>query len=121
MYFPGVPWTSRRDFADAVATAGTFVTIENLGGTPEELVAARSPIARNVQLIVRDGLGGRQTVVSELTVPAHGTLTLSPVTDDVVLQDPVPFEGSRAVPLTLVFRNAGQITVDAPVTVPGTP
>lgn len=59
------------------------------------------------------------TAVSALTVPAHGTLTLSPVADDVVLQDPAPFESQAEVPLTLVFRHVGQVTIAAPVTLPG--
>jgi hypothetical protein len=33
----------------------------------------------------------------------------------------VPFEPDGDVPLILVFRHAGQITLDAPVTPPGTP
>jgi P-type Cu+ transporter len=107
--------------ADSIRTAGTFLTISNPGGSADELVAVRSPLARDVSLVTRDGLGGRQTAVGDLTVPAHGTLTLSPVADDAVLQDPVAFEGRPTVPLTLVFRDAGPITINAPVTVPGTP
>jgi len=107
--------------SDAISTAGTFLTIRNLGGAADELIAVRTPIAKDVTLDARDGLGSKETTVSGLTVPAHGTLTLSPVTDDAVLHDPVPFESRQAVALTLTFRNAGQITIDAPVTVPGTP
>jgi P-type Cu+ transporter len=107
--------------SDSIATAGTFLTISNLGGTADELIAVRSPVSRNVTLSTRTGLGAQPTVVVELTVPAHGTLTLSPVADDAVLHDPVPFEGRQTVQLTLVFRQAGQITIDAPVTIPGTP
>ncbi len=107
--------------ADSIRTAGTFLTISNPGGSADELIAVRSPMARDVTLVTRDGLGGRQTTVSDLTIPAHGTLTLSPVADDVVLQDPLAFEGGPTVPLTLVFRDAGPVTIDAPVTVPGTP
>ena len=39
----------------------------------------------------------------------------------LLVERPVPFENRRTVPLTLVFRNAGQITVDATVTAPFTP
>ena len=41
--------------AAAVPTATTFVTIKNLSGTPDELVAARSPLARRVELRHRGG------------------------------------------------------------------
>lgn len=104
-----------RGFTAAIAarakTAGTYVTIENLTGTPDELISVSSPDARQVVLTSSTGL----------VVPAHGTLVLSPLGHDAVLVDPVPFESRGSVPLTLVFRNAGQITVNATVTAPGTP
>ena len=107
--------------AAAVGTATTFLTIKNLTGTPDELVAARSPIAGRVILTGRSGPAAPRTVIADLVVPAHGTLTLSPFGDDLVLQNPAPFETSTAVPLTLTFRHAGTVTIDAPVTAPGTP
>jgi copper(I)-binding protein len=107
--------------ADAIHEADTYLTIRNLSGTPDELIAVRSPLATNITLSTRDGLGAAVTAVSALTVPAHGTLTLSPLTDDVVLDNPAPFEDQGSVPLTLVFRDAGEITIEAPVTAPDTP
>ena len=70
---------------------------------------------------MRDGLGGPRVVVSDLAIPAHGTLTLSPFGDDVVLRDPAPFETAPGVPLILTFRHAGTVTLEATVTAPGTP
>jgi copper(I)-binding protein len=102
--------------AATIHTANTYLTIKNLTGTADELIAVRSPIAKSATFIVRASVGGKQTTVSDFTVPAHGTLTLSPFADDVILQNPQPYENSRSVPLTLVFRNAGQITIDASVT-----
>jgi copper(I)-binding protein len=72
-------------------------------------------------LFISDGLAGQRRPVAELTVPGHGTLTLSPLTDDVVLENPARFEDRGSVPLTLIFRSAGQITINVPVTGPGTP
>ena len=108
----------------AAASAGaarTYLAIRNLTGTPDELIAVRSPIARQIVLVDRSSPASPPVTVHALTIPASGILTLSPLTDDVVLEDPVPFEGSARVPLTLVFRHAGQITIEAPVTGPGTP
>ncbi|MGO8893990.1 MAG: copper chaperone PCu(A)C [Streptosporangiaceae bacterium] len=108
----------------AAASAGaatTFLTIRNLSGTADQLVAVRSPIARHVVLTVRNGLAGPRIVVSDLAIPAHGTLILSPFGDDVVLQDPAPFETTSSVPLILTFRHAGTVTLEATVTAPGTP
>jgi copper(I)-binding protein len=70
---------------------------------------------------VRNALAGPRVVVGDLAIPAHGTLTLSPFGDDVVLQDPAPFETSSSVPLILTFRHAGTVTIEATVTAPGTP
>ena len=107
--------------AAAVGSATTFLTIRNLSGTPDELAAVRSPIARHVVLTVRSGPAGPRVVVSDLAIPAHGTVTLSPFGDDVVLRDPAAFEASQSVPLILTFRHAGTVTVEAAVTAPGTP
>ena len=107
--------------AAAVHTATTFLTIKNLSGTADELIAASSPVTGRVILTGRSGTAGPRTVIADLVVPAHGTLILSPFGDDLVLQDPVAFETRTTVPLTLTFRQAGTVTIDAPVTAPGTP
>lgn len=97
--------------AHATGAARTFLVIRNLGSTPDELIAVRSPIASHIVLTRGGGF----------TIPGDGTLSLSPFGADVVLDDPVPFEDRQQVPLTLVFRHAGQVTIEAPVTAPGTP
>jgi copper(I)-binding protein len=107
--------------AAAVGPATTFLTIRNLSGTPDELVGVRSPIAARVVLTERTSLSGPRILVRGLAIPAYGTLTLSPFGDDVVLQHPAPFETASTVPLTLTFRHAGTVIIDATVTAPGTP
>jgi copper(I)-binding protein len=102
--------------AAALPTATTFLTIKNLSGTPDELVAARTPLARSVVLRQRGPAQG-----GPLVIPAHGTLTLTPLGEDLVLQHPSPYESRATVPLTLTFRHSGTVTIDAPVTGPGTP
>ena len=107
--------------ANAVPTATTFLSFRNLSGSPDELIAASSPFARHVILTQRTGLAGPRTQVSALVIPAHGTLTLAPIGADLVLQQPSPYESRPTVPLTLTFRHAGTVTIDATVTGPGTP
>lgn len=107
--------------AAKVGTANTFITIHNLSGTADELIAVRSPLARRVVLTERSGPSAPRTVITSLVVPPHGTLTLSPFGDDVVLQSPSPFESLRTVPLILTFRHAGTVTIQASVTAPGAP
>ena len=105
----------------AAGAALTYLTIRNLTGTPDELIAVASPIASRTVLTVRAGPAAARTVVRDLVIPAYGTLALSPFGDDVVLRDPVPYETLGTVPLTLTFRNSGSVTIDAAVTAPGTP
>jgi copper(I)-binding protein len=107
--------------AAAAGAATTFLTIRNLSGTPDELIAVRSPLARHAELTARSGPAAPRIAVSGIAIPAHGTLTLTPFGDDVVLQDPAPFETRQSVPLTLTFRHAGTVTIEAAVTAPGTP
>jgi len=107
--------------ADAAGAAYTYLVIRNLSGTPDELLAVRTPVASRVLLTDRTGLAGQRVTVPGLAIPGNGTLALSPLAADVVLENPSPFEATRDVPLTLVFRNAGTVTIEAPVTPPGTP
>ncbi len=79
-----------------------------------------TPIASRV-IFTQGGLAAHQIQVAGLSVPAAGTLSLSPFTGGLLIEHPVPFENRRTVPLTLVFRHAGQLTVDAEVTAPFTP
>ena len=107
--------------AAATGSAPIFLAIRNLGDSPDELVAVRTPVARRAVLILRDGLTGKPVTVPALTIPADGFLSLTPLGSDVVLEQPAAFESSRQVRLTLVFRHAGSVTIEAPVTAPGTP
>jgi copper(I)-binding protein len=112
-----------RGFTPQTATgaATTFMTIRNLTGTPDELLSVTSPVASRVVLTQRTGPAAPETVVSDLVIPAQAALILSPFGDDIVLQNPASYEYQTTVPLTLTFRHAGTVTVDAAVTLPETP
>ncbi len=116
-----VPMRSYPAAAAPSGPAGTFLTIRNPTGQPDELLSVRSPVARHVVLRHGGGPGNPGSVVAELTIPARRTVTLTPFGEDLVLTDPARFEGDGTVPLTFTFRHAGQVTVDAAVTAPGTP
>lgn len=103
----------------AVESVPAYLVIRNLSGTPDQLVAVRTPIARRAVFTERTGPAAKPATVPALTVPANGTLTLSPLGSDVILEHPGAYESSAEVPLTLVFRHAGTITIEAPVTAPG--
>ena len=107
--------------ASTIHQAPTYRTIRNLSGRPDELLSASTPIARHVILTGPPGPRGARPTVAGLPIPAHGSITLSPLSDDVVLVDPARYESDMTVPLTLVFRHAGRVQVDAAVSAPGSP
>ncbi|MGH3395309.1 MAG: copper chaperone PCu(A)C [Streptosporangiaceae bacterium] len=103
-----IPMTSFVSPASHSLSARTYLTIRNLSGSPDELTGARTPAARRVTL-------------PPVAIPAHGTVTLTPFGADLTLIGPRRLRYGAHVPLTLVFRHAGRITVQATVTAPGTP
>ena len=107
--------------ASAIHQAPTYLTLRNLGGQPDELLSVRTPVARHVVLTGPPGPHGTRPIVAGLAIPAHGSITLSPLSDDVVLLNPAPYESDMTIPLTLVFRHAGRVQVDATVSAPGAP
>jgi copper(I)-binding protein len=60
-------------------------------------------------------------VVTGLGIPAHGTVTLTPSGDDAVLVGGPLLLAGQQVTLTLTFRRAGRVVIEAAVTVPGPP
>jgi copper(I)-binding protein len=101
--------------------ADCYLTIVNLTGTPDVLTAVSSPVARRVILTRHPGAGPAEPLTAGLAIPAHRTITLSPSGDDVVLIGGPLLLAGQQVPLTLTFRQAGRITVEATVTIPGAP
>jgi copper(I)-binding protein len=111
-------------FTASGASAGratTYLTISNLTGSPDELLSARSPVSSRVVLTRQAAAAGSGPALPGLAIPAHGTVTLSPFGDDVVFLHPAPLQVGQLVPLTLTFRQAGRVTVEATVTPPGAP
>jgi copper(I)-binding protein len=99
--------------------APCYLTIHNSSGRPDVLTAVSSPVARRVVLTAPAGAG--RVVVTGLRIPAHGTVTLTPSGDDaVVVGGPLLLAGQQ-VTLTLTFRRAGRVVIEAAVTVPGPP
>ena len=105
-----VPMTSFTSRAGELSSAHTYLTIRNLAGAADELTGGASPAARRVTL-----------TTGPVTIPAHGVVTLSPFGADVTLAGVRHLLDGQHVSLTLIFRHAGPITVEAAVTAPGTP
>ena len=96
------------------------MVLENTGGTDDRLVSASAPIAARVELHTHldDGNGVMQMreVEGGFAVPAGGRHVLARGGDHVMFMGLTQglTDGMR-VPLTLVFENAGEITVQVPV------
>ena len=91
---------------DAVGTAHAYLVIRNLARSPTNSSPSAPPSpARRLH-------SGRPRRPADPgrgpDGPGRGTLSLSPLIGGLLIEHPVPFENSRTVPLTLVFRHAGQ-------------
>jgi copper(I)-binding protein len=112
-----IPMPSFTEAGAPALTSATYLTIRNLSASPDVLLSASSPAAVRVVLVRGPGAAAR----GGLSLPAAGTLTLSPFGPDLVLTGPRQLEAGEQVPLILRFRHAGTVTVEASVTPPGTP
>jgi copper(I)-binding protein len=99
--------------AEPGGTTAPYLTIRNFSGRPYELTAASSPAARRVT-VRRRGPGG-------LVIPAHATATFSPFGNDIELAGTRQLRAGELVPLTLVFGQAGRVSVESTVTPAGAP
>lgn len=114
------PWS--RASAGMARAGGAFMTIHNSGATADKLLAAKSDIAARVELHthVMDGDIMKMTEVESILVPAGGMQMLKPGSYHVMfmgLKDPLKEGGS--FPLTLVFENAGEVSVTVDIKAPG--
>ncbi|PRX50475.1 hypothetical protein B0I33_102597 [Prauserella shujinwangii] len=102
----------------AGSDAEAEMVITNQGLTDDQLVSARSQFA---QQVVIDG---------ERTIPGQGALTISPVETelDSHLHAEMTLQGltyglrpGETIQVTLVFREAGSVTLDMPIAAPAHP
>jgi len=115
---------SSASIAMPVASGGrayAYLVVKNLGAA-DTLEAASVPEgARQVRIVQHDGsAAGPGRILTSLAIPAHGSLSLTPMGPDIVLIGAHVMYG-QGIPLTLTFRNAGRVSVEATVTPPGTP
>jgi copper(I)-binding protein len=100
--------------------AYAYLVVQNLGAA-DTLESASVPGARQVRIVRHDGsAAGPGRILASLAIPTNGSVSLSPMGADIELIGAHLIYG-QALPLTLTFRNAGRISVEAVVTPPGTP
>ena len=100
-----------------MAKAGAaFMIIHNQTDTDDRLMSASSDVAKMVQLHTHlksnDGVMKMQHVLDGFLVPANGMHKLSRGKDHVMFMGLTsPWEHGKIIPLTLVFKNAGEIDI----------
>jgi copper(I)-binding protein len=117
----GHPWT--RAIGAAAPTAAGYMSFRNAGTEPDRLVGATSPRARSVEIhemTMTDGVMRMRPLAGGIAIPPGGTAWLRPGGTHLMLIGPAgPFARGEAVPVTLRFERAGEVTVDLEVAAAG--
>ena len=98
---------------------GGFFTITNNGANGDVLISATSPAAGDVQ-IHEMKMEGEVMKMRELPdgleIPANSTMSLTPGGLHLMFMKlNGPFVEGQSVPVTLTFKNAGEVTLNLPV------
>ena len=98
--------------------SAAFMQLHNNSATSHAIVKAQSPVSKVVELhthIMEDGMM-KMRQVAQIDVPAQGSTTLAPGGLHVMLigltADLTP---EQRVPVTLIFEDGSQTTIQAPV------
>ena len=106
-----------RETPPGATVGAAYLRIVN-GGAADVLRRASTPIAKQVELhssTVENGMM-RMRPLPELAIPARQTVVFKPGTLHIMLIDLArPLNAGERVHLTLMFRDAGPISVDVPV------
>lgn len=99
--------------------AAAYVTLANRTGADDCLLSASMPTAEKVEVhesIEEDGVA-KMRPLEIVTVPAAGTLEMQPGGTHMMLTGlSEPLKEGDILPLTLVFENAGELTVQVEIT-----
>ncbi|WP_278922985.1 copper chaperone PCu(A)C [Pseudophaeobacter profundi] len=104
-----------------MATSGAaFMNIMNMSSEADQLLAVRSDVAKRVELHTHmesgDGIMKMVHVEDGFAIPAEGSHLLQRGGDHVMFMGLTEtLEHGDVVSLTLVFKNAGEISIEIPV------
>ncbi|MCW8970600.1 MAG: copper chaperone PCu(A)C [Rhodospirillales bacterium] len=114
------PWA--RASAGMARAGAAFMVLMNKSGAADQLVDAKADISAKVELhthIMEEGVM-KMRQVPAIDVPANGMAALQPGGDHVMFMGlNAPLKEGDTFPLTLVFKNAGEVTVDVTVKTAG--
>lgn len=101
-------------------TAAVF-RIRNDGGAPVRLTDVTSPAMGDAMLARDEPVGdgaARMSMLEAVTVPARGTLAMSPYGIDVMVEVLEPLRVGQRVPFVLRFDDGGRLETEAVVVRP---
>lgn len=91
-----------------------YLTIHNRSGHPDHLEGAKTSMAKRAELHTHKHEKGvmRMRPVKSVKIPSKGIATLKPGGDHVMLMGlKAPLKKGGKFPLTLIFKNGGEVTV----------
>lgn len=110
------PWS--REMPPSAPTAAAYFVVHNQGAGAEQLLGAETPVAGKAQLhqhLNRDGLMKMEHVPA-VEIPAGGEAAFAPMGYHVMLFElKRPLRAGDRFPLTLHFKQAGDVTVEVVV------
>lgn len=99
-------------------TAAGYMTLRNDGGRPVEIVSIDSDVSAAAEIHTMRMQGGMMHMqhLPKVTIPARGTLELSPGGMHLMLTGlKHPLRDGQTVHITLHFADGGQLKIQAPV------
>lgn len=117
----GVDHAYARATAPGQAAGGAFMTLVNRGGD-DKLLAVKSAVAGSTELhtMTMDGNVMKMRQVDAIALKAGETVELKPGGYHVMFIGlKSPLKAGDAIPVTLSFEKAGELTVDVKVEAPG--
>jgi copper(I)-binding protein len=103
------------------SNSAAYMLITNNGSVPDRLIRAESDIAHSTELHKSENVDGVMSMrpVDAVDIPAGGTAELKPGSFHIMLVGLMrDLNAGEQIPITLVFENAGKITIDAEVRAP---
>ena len=98
--------------------AAAYVTITNSGPAPDTITKITTNVTTNVMAMTETASGGVGTMtdLSTVTVPAHGSIALTPGHAHLMLQSPTQtLKKGDTVSMTITFAHAGTVILTLPV------
>ena len=95
--------------------AAIYLTVKNSGARADELVSVSSAAASS-SMLMTENANGTMGMLRLLRIPAHGSASLVPGRDHLMLEQPRgTLDVGQHVAVSLHFRFAGTLTVSVPV------